>query len=183
MTALVFLVRTILDLYILTFILRFALQWARADSYNPFWQFVVRVTNPLVQPLRQVVPSWRGVELASPLIVLALETLAVVVLANLTGYPLPGWAAILYFALLRALLGIVRLYMFVLFVYVLLSWISPGVEHPLARVLAALCEPVLRPVRRLIPTIGGFDLSPLVVLIGLQAVYIYISAPIPPYVS
>jgi YggT family protein len=181
MSALVFVVRTVLDLYILTFILRFALQWVRADAHNPFWQFVVAATNPLVRPLRQVVPGWRGVELASPLLVLALEVLAIAVLLYLGRYPVPGFAALLYFALLRAVLGVLRLYMFALFVYVLLSWISPGTDHPLMRVLAALCEPVLRPVRRLVPAIGGFDLSPLVLLIALQA--IYISIPIPGYIA
>jgi YggT family protein len=177
MTALIFIVSTVLDLYILTFILRFALQWVRADSRNPFWQFVVQITNPLVRPLRQVVPGWRGMELASLLIALVLEAIAVVVLVRLAGAALPGAGFVLYYALLRFVLAVLRLYFFALIVYVLLSWINPDGSHPLARALGALCEPVLRPVRRFMPVIGGFDLSPLVVLIVIQA--LIVSLPLP----
>ena len=177
MTALRFVVSTVLDLYILTFILRFALQWVRADPRNPFWQFVVQITNPLVRPLRQVVPGWRGMELASLLLAFVLEAVAVVVLVRLTGTPLPGVVLVLYYALLRFVLAVLRLYFFALVVYVLLSWVNPDGSHPLARALGALCEPLLRPVRRFIPVIGGFDLSPLIVLIAIQA--LIVSLPLP----
>jgi len=177
MTALRFVVSTVLDLYILTFILRFMLQWVRTDPRNPFWQFVVQITNPLVRPLRQVLPGWRGIELASPLLVLVLETVTVVVLLRLSSLPLPGIGLLLYYALLRFALAVLRLYFFAIFVYVILSWVSPDMSHPLARVLSALCEPLLRPIRRIIPTVGGFDLSPVVVLIGLQALIITVPLP------
>lgn len=177
MTALRFIVSTLLDLYILTFILRFALQWVHVTSLNPFWQFVLRVTNPIVQPLRRVIPGWRGLELVSPLVVFALEVIAIFVLLQLGHFPTPGLTAVLYYALLRTLLAVLHLYFIALLVYVLMSWISPGVNHPLTRVLAGLCEPLLRPVRRIIPIIGGFDLSPLIVIIVLQA--LAISVPIP----
>jgi YggT family protein len=180
MTALRFIIGTVLDLYILTYILRFALQWARPD-YNPFWQFVVQVTNPLVRPLRRVIPGWRGIELASPLIILALEALTIVVLLSLGGYPVPAPLPLLYYALLRAIIAVLRLYFFAIFIYVLLSWISPGSDHPLARALGALCEPVLRPVRRFVPPIAGLDLSPLVVLILLQA--LSMSIPLPGFIA
>ena len=181
MTALRFLIGTLLNLYILTYVLRFAMQFARGDSRNPFWQFIVQVTNPIVLPLRRAVPGWRGLELVSPLVVLLLEVLAIFVLTQLGGYPLPALPALLYYAFLRALLAVLRMYVFVLFVYVLMSWISPDASHPLTRVLAALCEPLLRPVRRIIPVIAGFDLSPLFVLLALQA--LAMSVPIPGYLD
>jgi len=177
MTALRFVVSTVLDLYILTFILRFVMQWVRVDPRNPFWQFVVQITNPLVRPLRQVLPGWRGLELASLLLVLVLETGAVVVLLRLSGIPLPGIVTLIYFALLRFVLAVLRLYFFALVVYVILSWVSQDMTHPLTRVLSALCDPLLRPIRRIIPTVGGFDLSPVVVLIALQALTITIPLP------
>jgi YggT family protein len=177
MTALRFVVSTVLDLYILTYILRFASQWVRADPRNPFWQFVVQITNPLVRPLRQVVPGWRGFELASLLLVVVLETCAVAVLLRMSGYPLPGLGLLVYYAFLRFVLAVLRLYFFALLIYVILSWVSPDASHPLTRVLSALCEPLLRPVRRFVPTVGGFDLSPLIVMIVLQALTIAIPLP------
>jgi YggT family protein len=181
MTALRFIVGTLLNLYILAYVLRFAMQWSRGDSRNPFWQFIVQLTNPLVLPLRRVVPGWRGLELVSPLLVLVLEVLAIFVLLQLSGYPPPPFPALIYYALLRGLLAVLRMYVFALFVYVLLSWISPDASHPLTRVLTSLCEPLLRPVRRVIPVIAGFDLSPLFVLIALQA--LAMSVPLPAYLD
>ena len=177
--ALRFVVSTVIDLYILTFILRFLLQWVHITSLNPFWQFVLAVTNPVVQPLRRVIPGWRGLELVSALLVIVFEVLAIFVLLQFARYPVPGLPLVLYFALLRALLAVLHLYVIALLIYVLLSWISPGVSHPLTRVLAGLCEPLLRPVRRIVPIIGGFDLSPLIVLIVLQA--LAYTVPLPGY--
>ena len=181
MTALRFIVSTVLDLYILTFVMRFILQWVHVTSLNPFWQFVLKVTNPIVLPLRRVIPGWRGLELVSPLFVIVLEVIAVIVLYRFAGYPVPGPAAVFYFALLRAVLAVLHLYVIALLIYVLLSWINPDVSNPLTRVLAGLCEPLLRPVRRILPTIGGFDLSPLILLIALQALAMTI--PLPAYLA
>src|SRR6185295_3091630 len=123
----------------------------------------------------------RGLELVSPLLVIAFEVIAVFVLHQLAHYPVPGLPIVLYFALLRAVLAVLHLYFIALLVYVLLSWINPGVNHPLTRVLSGLCDPLLRPVRRIVPIIGGFDLSPLIVLIALQA--LAISVPLPAYLT
>jgi len=95
----------------------------------------------------------------------------------LSGIPLPGIVTLIYFALLRFVLAVLRLYFFALVVYVILSWVSQDMTHPLTRVLSALCDPLLRPIRRIIPTVGGFDLSPVVVLIALQALTITIPLP------
>jgi len=184
MAALRFIVGTVLDLYILTFILRFLLQWVRISSSNPFWHFILRVTDPIVQPLRRVVPGWRGLELVSPIVVLVLEVVAIIVLSRLASQGMPPLLAVLGIAFIRVFLGVLQLYTVALLVYVLLSWISPGVSNQLSRVLAVLCEPLLRPVRRILPVIGGFDLSPLVVMIALQAITISVRLPpylLPPY--
>jgi YggT family protein len=175
--ALFFVVKTLLDLYLMAYILRFLLQWSRADFHNPLSQFILRITHPVVRPLRQVVPGWRGLDL-SPLVALLL--LQLVVTAALfyiaTGSGI-GTVPLLYYAVLRIAVGVIRLYFFAILVHVILSWVNPGHWSPLSSVLYSLTEPVLRPVRRLIPPIAGLDLSPLFVLIGLQALLILIRLP------
>ena len=174
--AVFFIVKTLLELYLLTFMLRFLLQWVRADFHNPISQFIVRVTNPLVRPLRKVVPGWRGMDLSSLIALCVLELAATAGLVHLAGTML-SFSAILYYAVLRILVLLIRLYFFGILIYAVMSWVSPGQWNPLTGLLASLTEPVLRPVRRILPPIGGLDLSPLFVLIGLQALLILVRLP------
>lgn len=175
--ALFFVIKTLLDLYLIAYILRFLLQWARADFHNPLSQFILRITDPVLRPLRRVVPGWRGVDL-SPLIALLLLQLVVtaVLIFMATGAAI-NLGMLLYYAVLRIIVGTIRLYFVAILVHVILSWVSPGHWNPLVSVLHSLTGPVLRPVRRILPPIGGLDLSPLFVLIGLQALLIMIRLP------
>ncbi len=169
MSALIFIVQTLFDLYVWTFVLRMAIQWSRADVSNPLSLFVIRVTNPLVTPLRRVIPSWRGRELAPLLPMLAIELIATTIVASIALSTLPDFGALLYLSLIRLVAAVLRLYFFIVLIRVIMSWISPGVYNPITSLLASLSEPLLRPVRRIIPPIAGLDLSPLVVIILLQA--------------
>lgn len=175
--ALFFVVRTLLDLYLLAFILRFLLQWTRADFHNPLSQFILRITDPLVGPLRRVVPGWRGLDLSPVIALLLLQLVVTALLFYLATGAVAGALPLLYFAVLRIVVGVVRLYFFAILVHVILSWVNPGAWNPLISVLHSLVGPVLRPVRRLVPPIGGLDLSPLFVLIGLQALLILFRLP------
>jgi YggT family protein len=175
--ALLFVVKTLLDLYLIAYILRFLLQWTRADFHNPLSQFILRITDPIVRPLRRVVPSWRGMDLATVVALLLLQLAVTAVLVLMATGNAVGPGALIYYAVLRILVGTIRLYFFAILVHVILSWVSPGHWSPLTSVLHSLTNPVLKPVRRLIPPIGGIDLSPLFVLIGLQALLIMIRLP------
>jgi len=175
--ALFFVVKTLLDLYLIAYMLRFLLQWGRADFHNPLSQFILSITNPVVLPLRRVVPGWRGVDLSPLVALLLLQLLVTAALLFMATGAVVNAGMLLYYALLRIVVGIVRLYFFAILVYVILSWVSPGHWNPLISVLHSLVQPVLRPVRRLVPAIGGLDLSPLFVLIGLQALLIMIRLP------
>jgi YggT family protein len=174
--ALTFIFRTLLDLYIITFVLRFVLQWIRADVRNPLTQFILRVTNPLVIPVRRIVPPISGIDTATVLVILLLETLATAVLIQLAcvGGTDPGQVVLI--AILRLIHLLLRIYLVVILAYVVLSWISPGTYNPAANLLAAIAEPVLQPIRRLIPPIAGLDLSPLFAIIGIQAVTMLLPA-------
>lgn len=171
-----FIVKTLLDLYLITFLLRFLLQWTRADFHNPLSQFIVQVTNPIVRPLRRMIPSWRGLDLATLVALLLLQLLVTFGLVWVKG-EVVGPVDVFGYAVLRTFVAAVRLYFFTILIYALLSWVSPGQWSPLTSVLASLNEPLLRPVRRVIPPVGGLDLSPLFVLIGLQALLIVVHLP------
>ena len=175
--ALFFVVKTLLDLYLIAYMLRFLLQWGRADFHNPLSQFILTITNPVVLPLRRVVPGWRGIDLSPLVALLLLQLVVTAALLFMATGAVVNAGMLLYYAVLRIIVGIVRLYFFAILVHVILSWVSPGHWNPLISVLRSLVQPLLRPVRRLLPPIGGLDLSPLFVLIGLQALLIMIRLP------
>lgn len=173
----VFLVKTLFDLYIGALLLRFLLQLVRADFRNPFSQFLVKVTNPVVIPLRRVIPGMGGVDMASLLMVLVLQGVKMLLLAVIAGR-LPSVAGWLVLSLADLIELLLTLYTATLILQVILSWVAQGAYNPLANVLHALNEPLLSPVRRLIPAIGGFDLSPIGVLIVFQLLRILLVAPL-----
>ncbi|MDH3418428.1 MAG: YggT family protein [Gammaproteobacteria bacterium] len=178
--SLIFLVRTLGDLYLLTYLLRFIMQWVRADFYNPLAQFVVKATNPLVVPARRIIPSAGGADLATLLILIILEAVLTWSLLFLGSLAVTAST----FALLVPLRLInltLWFYTISLFVYVLMSWLTQASYSPISRMLAELNEPLLGPVRRLLPPMGGLDLSPLLVLILIQAVRL--ALPLPAYLS
>jgi len=172
-----FIVGTLLQVLLVTvFLLRVLLPLARADSRNQLSQAVIRMTNPLVLPLRKVLPPIGKVDTASIVALIIVQAAAVALLWLLNGYPYiftPGQFA--YVVLLTLVRTIINFYIFALFLYVILSWIAPGTNSPGAALIDSLCEPILRPVRRLIPPLGGFDLSALFVIIALQALNIAIT--------
>jgi len=174
--ALYFLFETVLELIVLVFLLRLILQMVRADFYNPLSQAILRLTNPLVVPARRTIPSMGGFDLPGAVVVLVLQFAVSLALWGLQytmyGAPFPGLPALLHVALLQLVRLLVQFYFFALLVYALLSWFGPRGRHPVASLLASVCEPVLAPVRRVLPPMGGLDLSVLVVLLGLQAVLI-----------
>lgn len=167
--ALIFILRTLLDLYVTAFVLRLILQWVRADFRNPLTQFIVRVTNPLVIPLRRIIPAIGGLDTATLIVVLLLELLMTVALINVACLGDPSISQIILLILLRLVYLTLRIYLFIILIYVILSWVSPGSYNPAANLLASVAEPVLKPLRRFIPSIAGLDLSPLFALIGIQA--------------
>jgi len=174
--SLIFLVKTISDLYLLTFLLRIVLQWVRVDFYNPISQFVLRATEPLVSPLRRVLPRSRRMDIAALIILLLLECIATWLLLSLAGLDL-AVISFLQIVAFRAVALVLWLYTICILVYVILSWVAQAQYSPVAALLRDIVHPVLQPVRRVIPLLGGLDLSPLLVLIMIQAVSIALPLP------
>lgn len=177
---LVFLVDTLFGLYILVVMLRFLLQCTRADFYNPVSQFLVKLTNVPLRPLRRVIPGWGGIDIASLVLMFALQLIALALLLLLSGATptlalLPG----LLMATLTKLVSLVLyVYVFGIFILVILSWVSPGGYNPVASLLYSITEPLMRPARRMIPPISGIDLSPMAVLLVLYVLRMLIIPPL-----
>lgn len=160
--ALVFLVDTLITLYLYVLILRFVMQLTRADFRNQVAHAVLILTNPVIMPLRRILPPMGKIDTASVLaivIVAALNTLAVTLIANQMFLPPVLW---IRFTALLLILSFIKFFMGAILIYALLGWVVPPGYNPVMALLATICEPLLRPFRRIIPPIGGtLDLSPL----------------------
>jgi YggT family protein len=172
-----FIVGTLLQVLLVTvFLLRVLLPMARAETRNQLSQAVIRMTNPLVLPLRKVLPPIGKVDTASIVALIIVQSAAVALMWLLGSYPgIFNPSQFVTLVLLTLIRTILNFYIFALILYVVLSWIAPGANSPGAALIVSLCEPLLRPVRRLIPPLGGFDLSSLFVIVILQALNIAIT--------
>ncbi len=164
----ILILQTLGNLYLLVVLLRFILQLVRADFYNPLSQFVVRATHPLLRPLRRVVPSLGGLDLAS-LVLALLVQLLLMVLMLLLAYGTPGNPlALLVWAVIGVLGLFLKIFYFALIAGVILSWVAPNSYNPAVQLVNQLCEPLLVPFRRLLPDLGGLDISPIFAFLALQ---------------
>jgi YggT family protein len=169
MSAIAFIVDTLLSLALFVFLARLLLQLARADFRNPLAQAIVQLTNPLIVPLRRVLPPIGKVDTASVLAVLLVAAVDVALVAVLHGGAWPEPIVWLDLVLLEIAHMLLSIYLYAIILYALLSMIAPGGYSPLQSMLASLCEPVLRPIRRIIPPLAGLDLSPLVATLIILA--------------
>ncbi|MCG6964954.1 MAG: YggT family protein [Chromatiaceae bacterium] len=173
----VFLVQVLFGLYATLVVLRFLLQLMRADFYNPLSQLIVKVTRPLLNPLRRVIPGVSGIDMASLVLawlVISVEQLAILGLAG-AGFK-PAAACLLAIPELISL--VINIFLFAILIQVILSWINPGSYNPVVGLIHSLTEPVLAPVRRRMPDMGGLDLSPMVVMVGLVVLEMLLVPPV-----
>ena len=173
----IFLIDTLFSLYILAVLLRFLLQWCGADFYNPISQFLVKVTHPPLKILRRFVPSIGKIDTSSLILVLSLQMLADFSILLLKGVTINiGALAILSITQLIALL--INVFVFAVFARAILSWLNPGSFNAAASILDTLTDPLLDIIRKVIPNLGGLDLSPLAALLLLQLAKMVILPPL-----
>ena len=165
--AFIYLVGTITDLYVAAILLRLLLQWVKADFYNPLSQFLVKITNPVLVPARRIIPSIGRLDTASVVVMILLE-LAQLAIINQIGQAEFSLQFLLLFALRKLLFSLIMMYFVLIIARVIISWIASQSHHPLIPLIYQLTEPVLRPISRLVPPLGGIDLSPLIALIALR---------------
>jgi YggT family protein len=176
--AITFIINTLAHLYILVLLLRLLLPWLNGDYRNPLVQAIMKLTSPVVVPLRRLVPPVGRVDTATLLIAFAVQYLTILVILLIKGVT-ASIPPIALTALIDLVMITIRLFVFAILIRIILSWISPGTYNPATAIITTLTDPVLRPLQRFIPSIGGLDLSPLFAMILLMALNILI-APLRP---
>ena len=176
--AAVTLVQFVVGIYLVIVMLRFMLQQVRADFYNPISQAIVKLTNPPLKVLRRVIPGYAGIDWPSIILILALQALEICLVALLVMGTLPGPAGLLVLSVASIIRLVLFLYIALIFVGVVISWINPGAYNAVTILIYQLTEPVLYPVRRRLPSTGGLDWSPMVVLLALYLAMILVVAPL-----
>ena len=169
-TAAVYILQTIGSLYLLIVLLRFILQLVRADFYNPLSQFIVRATHPLLKPLRKVIPSVAGLDLASLVLAILLQLVLMALTLMLLGYGLENPLQLLVWSIIGVTALFLKVFFFALIISVILSWVAQGSHNPTAMLINQICEPLLSPIRRILPSMGGLDLSPIVAFLLLNLI-------------
>ncbi|WP_339408937.1 YggT family protein [Pseudomonas sp. EA_35y_Pfl2_R5] len=169
-TAAVYILQTIGSLYLLIVLLRFILQLVRADFYNPVSQFIVRATHPLLKPLRKIIPSLAGLDLASLMLAILVQLLLMAVTLLLLGYGLDNPLQLLVWSIIGVTALFLKVFFFALIISVILSWVAQGSHNPTAMLINQICEPLLSPIRRILPSMGGLDLSPIVAFLLLNLI-------------
>ncbi len=173
-SAIVFIVNALTSLYLLVLLLRFWMPWLRADFRNPLAQGILRFTSPLVVPVRRFVPSFGRLDTATVLVAFVIQYLTVLLLLLILGRSV-GIAEVSLTALVKLVVLSINLFVFAIFIRIILSWVGQGGYNPATAIITTLTEPVLRPFRRIIPAIGGFDISPIFAVILLMAATIVIN--------
>ena len=174
-----FLITQLFELYIYVILIRFFLQAARADFYNPISQFVVKATNPVLVPLRKIIPGVAGLDVSSLIFAYAVNVLKWVALQSLGFVSVGSLVTLVLFSLVELIHLTLGLFIFLAFIRVILSWISPGGHNPMVMVIMQLTDPLFKPFQRILPPMGGLDLSPILMFMVLYfarsaiAYYIY----------
>lgn len=172
---LLFLINTVFDLYLFILIIRIILGYVRSDYFNPITQFVVRFTDFIIKPLRRIIPNFHGLELSTILLVIVLELFKFLLISFLT-FGFPNILGIVILSFGDALAMVIRVFIYAIILQAIMSWVQPG--SPMNRVLYQFTSPVMRPFQRLIPPVGGFDISPIPAIIVLQLLLIVLVNPI-----
>lgn len=163
----VLLLRMVFDIAIIFLLLRFFLQAVRADFYNPITQSIVRLTNPMLEPLRRFIPAVRGQDSASMVAAILLALLFLLLAYTITG-GVPSILPLLWLAPLHVLEVLLDMMFWGTILHAVLSWFPNAQRAPAARMLDQLITPLLRPIRRILPDLGGIDLSPIALLLAVQ---------------
>ncbi|MCA6062389.1 YggT family protein [Thalassolituus marinus] len=171
------LINTVGSMVLFIVMLRFLLQLVRADFYNPISQFVVKFTNPLLIPLRRVIPGFGGLDVAALVLAYGVQLLTMAAILLVAGASIP-WANVFIWALVGILSLMVNIYFWGLIIVVIASWIAPNSYNPALILINQILEPVIRPIRAKMPDMGGLDLSPIAVFLLIQIVEILLLRPL-----
>ncbi len=178
--AISFIIGALARLYLLVLVLRFWLPWLKADFRNPLAQAILRLTSPLVVPIRRIVPAIGRLDSATLLVAFAIQYLTIALILLINGSE-ASIAAIAQTSMVDLVLLSLNLFMFAIVVKIILSWVAQGSYNPAIAIISTLTEPILQPFRRYMPSMGGLDISPLFAIILMMAATILIGGfrPLP----
>lgn len=174
----IFLISSLFDMIIFIVLLRLIMQWVQISFRNPLAQFVFKVTEPVLKPLRKISPKSRLFDIPLLVLLFVLEMLKLLLLVFIQVGSFPHLGGLLIWAFADILNAIINVYFYAILVIVIMSWLNPAVHSPIAEVLYKITEPLLMPAKRYIPPIGGLDLSPIAVLLCLQLIVILLVQPL-----
>jgi len=164
----IYLVQTVVSFYTIIVLLRFLLQLARADFYNPISQFAVKATAPLLNPMRRVIPGWGGVDVSSLILILVLQVLQLVAVILMLGYGLPNIALLVAWSAVGVLGLVLKFFFWAILIQIILSWVAPQSHNPAVALIHQITDPIMAPARKLLPPMGGMDFSPIVTFMLIQ---------------
>ncbi|MDV9031595.1 YggT family protein [Pseudomonas sp. RAC1] len=179
--AAIFVVQTLVSLYLVIVLLRFVLQLVKANFYNPLSQFTVRATQPLLKPIRRIVPSIAGLDTSSLLLAIVIQALLMAFVLMLTYGTIGDLPHLLIWAILGITSLFLKIFWVAMIVMVIVSWIAPNSHNPAAELAYQISEPVLAPFRRLVPNLGGLDISPIFAFIAIQVVQSFLMPQLATY--
>ncbi len=178
----IFLLDTVFSFYILAVLIRFLLQWVGGDFYNPISQFLVKITHPILRVLRRYIPAIGKVDTSSVVLLLVLQMISDSIVLMLKGLSF-SFAALTLLSFSQLISLLINVFVFAIFARAILSWLNPGTFNAASNLLYSLTEPLLATCRRMVPDLGGIDLSPLIVLVGLQLAKMLIIPPLQQLIS
>lgn len=166
----VFLISTLFNLYLFVLVVRLILAFVQANYFNPLTQLIIKLTQPLVAPLRRVIPTYRGIEYSTLVLILFFELLKIILLSAMT-IGLPNMVELFVFTVADSLKLILNTFFYAILLRAILSWFQPGFS-PAGQLLEQISSPIMRPLQRMIPPINGIDITPIPALIILQLLVI-----------
>jgi YggT family protein len=167
-TAAIYVLQTLGSLYLLIVLLRFVLQLVRADFYNPLCQFAVRATQPLLKPIRRIIPSLFGLDMSSLLLAIIIQLIVMGLTLMLAYGTIFNPVSLLIWSIIGVTALFLKIFFFALIISVILSWVAPRSHNPGAELVNQICEPALAPFRRIVPSLGGLDISPILAFMVLK---------------
>ena len=177
--ATIFLVKLFFDIYILALILRYLLTIVRVDSLNPLSTLIMKVTNPLLKPLRRTIPGYFGIDWASIISLFLVQAIEIILVALIITGGIPAFSGLTMLTIAYLLRTILYIYLFIIIIQVIISWINPhAYNNPIIKIMYQISMPVHRPVRKLIPSSGGLDFSPLIILVIINLLMILVISPL-----
>jgi len=171
-----FLIESILGVYVLVILLRLVFQYCSADHTNPLSVMIIRLTEAPLRVFRRLFPQVFGVDMACFSFALAVTMIQLALVMGVSGHPLDV-AAIAVLALSDIMSTLVWIVIIAILVAAIMSWFMRS-YHSVLFLAVQISEPVLRPIRNIMPTFGGIDLSPIIAFFVLNLILRLVVAPI-----